>query len=110
MMTTNTISTHPKDDSVGTFRNSVALLWPLWLEGRCHASNVEVVARDLFTTRNLLKSHAERNLLLPYSNNRPITSKLCARPSLAIVEDHRLLNLCRRSLSHRRSCSFKPAS
>src|SRR5438128_11973533 len=50
MMTTNTISTHPKDDSVGTFRNSVALLWPLWLEGRCHASNVEVVARDLFTT------------------------------------------------------------
>src|SRR5947208_6452360 len=79
MMTTNTISTHPKDDSVGTFRNSVALLWPLWLEGRCHASNVEVVARDLFTTRNLLKSHAERNLLFPYSNIRAITSKLCAR-------------------------------
>ena len=28
MMATNTISTHPRDDSVGTFRNSVALVWP----------------------------------------------------------------------------------
>src|SRR5262245_5379857 len=68
----------------------VALVWPLWLESRCQASNVEVVAGDLFATRNLLKSHAERSLLCPYSNIRAITSKLCARSSLAIVEDHRL--------------------
>ena len=47
---------------MATFRNPVALTWRLRL-GSCQALNVEVVARDLFTTRNLLKSHAERNLL-----------------------------------------------
>ena len=72
---------------MATFRNPVALTWRLRL-GSCQALNVEVVARDLFTTRNLLKSHAERNLLSPYSNIRAVTSKLCARSSPAIVEDH----------------------
>ena len=41
-------STHAKDDSVGTTRNSVALVWPWSLEGRCQASNVEVVGRRSF--------------------------------------------------------------
>ena len=72
---------------MATFRNPVALTWRLRL-GSCQALNVEVVARALFTTRNLLKSHGERNLLSPYSNIRAIMSKLCARSSLAIVEDH----------------------
>src|SRR6266446_4146542 len=70
---------------MATFRNPVAPTWRLRL-GSCQALNVEVVARDLFTTRNLLKSHAERNLLSPYSNIRAVTSKLCARSSLAIVQ------------------------
>ena len=48
-----------KDDSVGTTRNSVALVWPWSLEGRCQASNVEVVAGDLFATPNPLTSHPE---------------------------------------------------
>jgi hypothetical protein len=30
MMAINTIATHPRDDSVEIFRNSVALVWPLW--------------------------------------------------------------------------------
>ena len=72
---------------MATFRNPVALTWRLRL-GSCQALNVEVVARDLFTTRNLLKSHVETNILSPYSNIRAVTSKLCARSSLAIVEDH----------------------
>ena len=88
MMATNTISTHPRDDSVGIFRNSVALVWPLWLEGRCQASNVEVVAGDLFATPNPLTSHTDKNLLSPFSNIRAITPKLCTRSRLAIVEDH----------------------
>ena len=82
------IATHPRDDSVGIFRNSVALVWPLWLEGRCQASNVEVVAGDLFATPNPLTSHPEKNLLSPFSNIRAITPKLCTRSRLAIVEDH----------------------
>ena len=83
---TKTISNyHPR--GMATFRNPVALTWRLRL-GSCQALNVEVVARDLFTTRNLLKSHVERNLLSPYSNIHAVTSKLCARSSLAIVEDH----------------------
>ena len=88
MMATNTISTHPRDDSVETFRNSVALVWPLWLEGRCQASNAEVVAGDLFATSNPLTSQTERNLLSPFSNIRAITPKLCAHSSLAIVVDY----------------------
>src|SRR5260370_10074572 len=88
MMATNTISTHPRDDSVGTFRNSVALVWPLWLEGRCQASNVEVVAGDLFATPNPLISHTQKNLLSPFSNIRAITPKLGTRSSLAMVEEH----------------------
>ena len=47
MMAINTIATHPRDDSVGIFRNSVALVWPLWLEGRCQASN-ERLSRAIF--------------------------------------------------------------
>ena len=88
MMAINTIATHPRDDSVGIFRNPVALVWPLWLEGRCQASNVEVVAGDLFATPNPLTSHPEKNLLSPFSNIRAITPKLCTRSRLAIVEDH----------------------
>ena len=88
MMATNTISTHPKDDSVWTFRNSVTLVWPLWLDGRCHTSNVEVVPGDLFATPNPLTSHTEENLLSPFSNIRAITPKLCTRSRPAIVEDH----------------------
>ncbi len=80
----NTISKHPQS-SMATFPNSVARVWPLWLE---QASNVKVVVGDLFATPNLLKSHTERNLLSPYSNIRAVTSKLCACPSLAIVADH----------------------
>jgi len=66
----------------------VALVWPLWLESRCSASNVEVVAGDLFAPSNPLTSQVEKNLLSPFSNIRPITPKLCARSSLAIVADH----------------------
>ena len=86
MMATNT--EHPRDDSVETFRNSVALVWPLGFESRCQASNVEVVAGDLFATSNPLISQTEKNLLSPFSNIRAITPKLCARSSLAIVADH----------------------
>jgi hypothetical protein len=115
MMAINTIATHPRDDSVGIFRNSVTpadfelpksqrrsnqrtrvahcffkrgLVSPLWLEGRCQAANVEVVAGDLFATPNPLRSHPEKNLLSPFSNIRAITPKLCTRSRLAIVEDH----------------------
>src|SRR5260370_38595633 len=88
MMATNTISTHPRDDSVGTFRNSVALVWPLWLEGRCRASNVEVVAGDLFATHNPLISHTQKNLLSPFSNIRAITPQLCTPSRLASLANH----------------------
>ena len=54
---------------MGTFRDSVALVWPLWLESRCPASNVRVVAGDLFATSNPLTSQTEKNLLSPFSNN-----------------------------------------
>ena len=72
---------------MGTFRDLVALVRPLWLESRCPASNVEVVAGDLFPTSNPLTSQTEKNLLCPFSNIRAITPKLCARSSLAIVAD-----------------------
>ena len=88
MMAINTIATHPRDDSVEIFRNSVALVWPWSLEGRCQASNVEVVAGDLFATPNPLKLHTDKNLLSPFSNIRAITPKLCTRMRLAILEDH----------------------
>ena len=87
-MATNTISTHPKDDSGATFRTSVALVWPLWLEARCQASNVEVVPGDLFATPNPLTSHTDKILLSPFGNIRAITPKLRTRSRLAIVEDH----------------------
>jgi hypothetical protein len=86
-MAINTIATYPTDDSLGIFRNSVAMVSPLWLEGSCQASNVEVVAGDLFATPNPLILHPEKNLLSPFSNIRAITPKLCTR-SRAIVEDH----------------------
>ena len=88
MMAINTIATHPRDHSVGIFCNSVVLVWPLSLEGRCQASNVKVVAGDLFATPNPLTSHPEKNLLSPFSNIRAITPKLCTRSRLAIVEHH----------------------
>ena len=83
----NTISKHPRS-SMATFPNSAAWVWPPWLEGRCQASNAEVVAGDLFATPNPLTSHPEKNLLSPFSNIRAITPKLCTRSRLAIVEDH----------------------
>ena len=83
----NTISKHPRS-SMATFPNSAAWVWPPLLEGRCQASNVKVVPGDLFATSNLLKSHMETNLLSPYSNIRAVTSKLCARSGLAILEHH----------------------
>ena len=76
MMAINTIATHPRDDSVGIFRNSVALVRPLWLEGRCQAYNVKVVAGDLFATPNPLTSHPEKNLLSSFSNIRAITPQV----------------------------------
>ena len=87
MMATNKISTHAKDDSVGTTQFSRTGL-ALSLEGRCQASNVEVVAGDLFATPNPLKLHTGKNLLSPFSNIRAITPKLCTRLRLAILEDH----------------------
>jgi hypothetical protein len=82
------ISTHARDDSVRTFHGSVALVWPPWLEGRCQASNVAVVAGDLFATPNPLTSHTEKNLLSPFSNIRAITARLCTGSRLAILEDY----------------------
>jgi hypothetical protein len=88
LMPTSKISTHPRDDSVRTFRNSVALVWPPWPEGRCQASNAAVVAGDVFATPNPLTSHTEKNLLSPFSNIRAITARLCTRSRLAILEDY----------------------
>ena len=85
MLVTKTIGNQYPRGGIATFRKPVALTWRQRLG---QAPNVEVVARDLFTTRNLLKSHVERNLLSPYSNIRAVTSKLCARSSPAIVEDN----------------------
>ena len=84
MLVTKTIANQYPRGGIATLRKPVALTWRQRLG---QAPNVEVVARDLFTTRNLLKSHVERNLLSPYSNIRAVTSKLCAGSSLAIVED-----------------------
>jgi hypothetical protein len=85
----STISKHPQT-GMATFRNSVGPAWLLWPEGRSQASNVRVVVGDLRATPNLLKSQTEKNLLSPYCNIRAITSKLCGRSSLPIIEDHRL--------------------
>jgi hypothetical protein len=88
MMATNTISTHPRETIAwGLSAIQSHCFGLLWLEGRCHASNVEVVASDLFATPNPLTSHTEKNLLFPFSNIYAITPKLCTRSSLAIVED-----------------------
>jgi hypothetical protein len=86
MMATNT--EHPRDDSVETFRNSVALVWPLGFESRSQASNAEVVPGDLFATSNPLTSRTEKNPLSPFSNIRAITPKLCARSRPPIVAHH----------------------
>jgi hypothetical protein len=86
-MASNTISKHPRT-GFATFRNSVALAWPLSPEGRREPSNVLVVVGDLRPTLNLLKSQTEKNLLSPYCNIRAVTSKLCTCPRLAIVADH----------------------
>jgi hypothetical protein len=87
MMAINTRSRTSKNDRVGTFRDSVPPVWPLWLESRCPASYVEVVAGDLFATSNPFTSQTEKNLLSLFRNIRAITPKLCARSSLAIVVD-----------------------
>jgi hypothetical protein len=89
MMATNNISTHLRDDRGATFCNSVVLV-----EGRCQASNAEVVMGDLSATPNPLTAHADNNLLSPFCNIRAIPSKLCSRLSLAIIEGYRL-NLAR---------------
>jgi hypothetical protein len=60
-------------------RNFAALARLLRLQGSCQAHSVEVVAGDLFATRNLLKSHGACNVLSPFSNHHAITSKLCTR-------------------------------
>ena len=88
MIATNKISTHAKDDSVAWGLPAIQSHWFGWLEGRCQASNVEVVASDLFATPNPLTSHTDKNLLSPFSNIRAITPKLCTRSRLAILEDH----------------------
>jgi hypothetical protein len=44
---------------VGTFRNSVALLGPLWLEGRCLPSHVEVVAAIFLPHLNVCGASAK---------------------------------------------------
>ena len=84
MIATNNISTHPRDEAVATFCNSIALV-----EGRYRASRVRVVTSDFSATPNPLTAHTVNNLLSPISNIRAIPQKLCMRLSLAIVEDHR---------------------
>ena len=104
-MATNKISTHARDDSVC---NSVARVWPPWLEGRCQASNVAVVAGDLFATPNPLTSHTEKNLLSPFSNIRAIMARLCTRSRLAILEDYwPLISAVAQAVA---AASFNPAS
>jgi hypothetical protein len=87
-LVTKTISNQRPRGGMATFRKPVALTCRLRLEGCCRAVNAEVVAGDLLTACNLLKSHREKNLLSPYCNIRAVTSKLCACPRLAIVADH----------------------
>jgi hypothetical protein len=82
MVTTNNISTHPRDDAVATFCNSVALV-----EGCYRASRVRVVTSDFSATPNPLTALSVTILLSPVSNICAIPHKLCMR--LAIVEDHR---------------------
>ena len=84
MIATNNISTHPRDEAVATFCNSIALV-----EGRYRASRVRVVTSDFSATPNPLTAQAVNNLLSPLSNIRAIPQKLCMRLSLTIVEDHR---------------------
>src|SRR5262249_21736073 len=62
---TKTIANQYPRGGIATFRTPVALTWRQRLG---QAPNVGVVARDLFTTRKLLKSHLERKLLSPYSS------------------------------------------
>ena len=88
MMAINTIATHPRDHSVGIFCNSVDLVSPLSLDGRCQASHVKVFAGDLFAKPNRLLSRPKEILLTQFGNFRAITPKLCTRLRLAIVEDH----------------------
>ena len=84
MIATNNISTHPRDDAVATFCNSVAL------DEACYqASRVRVVTSDFSATPNPLTAHTVNYLLSPFSNIRAIPYKLYSRLSLAIVEDHR---------------------
>ena len=87
MTATNTISNIQGTTAWGL--SAIQSHWfRLWLERRCQASNVEVVAGDPFATSNPLISQTEKNLLSPFSNIRAITPKLCARSRLAIVADH----------------------
>ncbi|WP_298362051.1 hypothetical protein [uncultured Bradyrhizobium sp.] len=82
MAATNNISTHPRDDAVATFCNSVALV-----EGRYRTFRGTVVTRDFSATPNPLTALAVNNLLSPISNIHAIPPKLWMR--LAIVDDHR---------------------
>ena len=87
MTATNTISNIQGTTAWGL--SAIQSHWfGLWLERRCQASNVEVVAGDLFATSNPLISQTEKNLLSPFSNIRAITARLCTRSRLAILEDY----------------------
>jgi hypothetical protein len=57
------------------------------LKACSNAHHVEVVASDIFATRNSLKSQEGRNLKSPFSNIRAVTSKLCPESSLTGVEN-----------------------
>ena len=46
------------------------------LKACCNAHHVEVAARDIFATRNPLKSQPRQNLKSPFSNIRAVISKL----------------------------------
>jgi hypothetical protein len=87
LMPTSKISTHPRDDSVRTFCNSVA---PVGLRGPKVVVRLltQRLSRAMFATPNPLTSHTEKNLLSPFSNIRAITARLCTRSRLAILEDY----------------------
>ena len=51
--------------------------------------NVEVVACDLFVTRNHLKSRVEAKLLSPNSKTRAVTFKLQMASTLVSIEHPR---------------------
>jgi hypothetical protein len=75
----------------GFLRSSKKSVWPLCEEDPSHAHNVQVAARDIFATRDRLKSRKLRKILSPVSNICAITFKLCAISRLTAVEKHLIL-------------------